>query len=100
VNTARGELIDQAALIAALQEGRIAGAALDVYEQEPLPADSPLRSLPNVILSPHVSAQTTDSMRIVSIAAAENILAVLAGEMPSNIYNPEVYGNGASALAS
>lgn len=58
VNIARGAIVDEAALIAALNEGRIAGAALDVFEQEPLPADSPLWSMPNVIVSPHVAGAT------------------------------------------
>ena len=55
VNVARGEIIDEAALIAALQAGRLAGAGLDVNEVEPLPADSPLWDMPNVILSPHIA---------------------------------------------
>jgi D-3-phosphoglycerate dehydrogenase len=87
VNTARGELIDEAALIEALRERRIAGAALDVYEREPLRPDSALRSLPNVLLSPHVAGQTRESMRDVALAAAEQILATLAGRIPPNVYN-------------
>ena len=58
INVARGAVVDEAALIAALKEGRIAGAALDVFEKEPLPADSPLWSMPNVIISPHVAGAT------------------------------------------
>jgi phosphoglycerate dehydrogenase-like enzyme len=57
VNTARGELVDEVALTAALSAGALAGAALDTYEREPLPADSPLRGLPNVVLSPHVAGR-------------------------------------------
>jgi D-3-phosphoglycerate dehydrogenase len=91
LNTARGELIDEAALTRALQAGRIAGAALDVFEEEPLSASSPLRQLPNVILSPHVAGQTQESMRLVALAAADAILAALNGQRPANVYNPEVY---------
>lgn len=87
VNTSRGELIDQNALIEALQSGRIAGAVLDVYDQEPLPSDSPLRSLSNVLLSPHVAGQTYESMREVALAGARQILDTLAGRRPQNIYN-------------
>jgi phosphoglycerate dehydrogenase-like enzyme len=76
-------------MIEALQGGRIAGAALDVFETEPLPADSILRTLPNVLLSPHVAGQTSDSMRAVAIAAADAILDVIAGRTPANIYNAE-----------
>jgi D-3-phosphoglycerate dehydrogenase len=89
VNTARGELIDESALIEALREGRIAGAALDVYEREPLRPDSALRSLPNVLLSPHVAGQTRESMRDVALAAADQILMALAGRIPPNVYNLE-----------
>lgn len=99
VNTSRGELVDETALIAALQEGRIGGAALDVYENEPLSPDSPLRKLPNVLLSPHVAGQTADAMRVVAIAAADAILAEISGRIPPYVYNPEAYdvrgGSGA-----
>jgi phosphoglycerate dehydrogenase-like enzyme len=87
VNTARGALVDEAALVAALRAGRIAGAGLDVFEQEPLPPDSPLRSLGNVVLTPHagwVSREARD--RLVRVPV-DNILAYLAGR-PQNLVNP------------
>ncbi len=90
VNTGRGEVVDEAALVEALRSGRIAGAALDVYEIEPLDDGSPLRSMENVILSPHVAGQTADSMRLVAIAAADAILDALAGRTPAHVYNRQV----------
>ncbi|MGE0226647.1 MAG: hydroxyacid dehydrogenase [Acetobacteraceae bacterium] len=91
INTARGDIVDQPALIAALQSGRLAGAALDAHDPEPLPSDSPLRRMENVVLSPHVAAQTHDSMRAMGLVAAEAILDVLAGRRPRHVYNPAVY---------
>ena len=91
VNTARGELIDEAALISALQSGHLSGAALDTYAVEPLAADSPLRRLPNVLLSPHVAGQTTAAVVAVGRAAAQAILDELAGKRPAFVVNPEAY---------
>jgi D-3-phosphoglycerate dehydrogenase len=100
VNTARGELIHEAALIDGLNSGHIGGAAIDVYEQEPLPADSPLRSMPNVLLSPHVAAQTEESRKLVAIAAAEAILEAIAGRRPKYVYNPAAYEAARKPAAS
>jgi phosphoglycerate dehydrogenase-like enzyme len=97
VNTARGELVDEAALIGALRSGRLAGAALDSYAVEPLAADSPLRRLRNVVLSPHVAGQTRDAVRKVGLAAAHAILLELAGGQPDFVVNPEAYAARASA---
>jgi D-3-phosphoglycerate dehydrogenase / 2-oxoglutarate reductase len=91
VNTARGELVDEPALIAALQSGHLAGAALDTYAIEPLAANSPLRRLPNVVLSPHVAGQTNDAVIRVGLAAAQAILDELAGRRPDFVVNPEAY---------
>ena len=95
VNTARGELVDEAALIAALERGTLRGAALDTYEHEPLAASSPLRQMRNVVLSPHVAGQTEDALRRVGIAAAQCILDELAGRTPQFVYNPGAYANRA-----
>jgi D-3-phosphoglycerate dehydrogenase len=91
VNTARGELVDEAALIAALQAGHLAGAALDTYAVEPLGSDSPLRRLANVVLSPHVAGQTREAVVQVGLAAARAILDELAGRRPSFVVNPDAY---------
>ena len=77
VNTARGPLIDETALIDALRSGHLAGAALDVFETEPLPPDSPLRTFPNVILGSHNASNTIEAVRRVNRLAIENLLAVL-----------------------
>jgi phosphoglycerate dehydrogenase-like enzyme len=75
VNTSRGPIVDEAALVAALTDRRIAGAALDVYDVEPLPADHPLRSLPNTLLLPHIGYVTTDNYRDWYGAVVEDIVA-------------------------
>ncbi len=77
INCARGGLIDEAALAQALLDGQIAGAALDVFEIEPLPADSPLRDAPNVVLTPHLGASTAEAQESVGIEIAQSIRAVL-----------------------
>jgi phosphoglycerate dehydrogenase-like enzyme len=79
INTSRGPIVDEPALIAALRERRIAGAGLDVYDIEPLPADHPLRSLPNTLLLPHIGYVTTDQYRIWFAQVVEDIVAWTAG---------------------
>jgi D-3-phosphoglycerate dehydrogenase / 2-oxoglutarate reductase len=90
VNTARGPLVDEAALVEALREGRLAGAALDVFATEPLAADSPLRQLDNVILTPHIAGVTEESVEAMARMAVENAARVLRGEEPLSCLNPEV----------
>ncbi len=87
VNVSRGAVIDEPALIAALQEQRIAGAALDVFATQPLPADSPLLRLDNVITTPHVSGISIESMRRMSVIAVDETLRFLRGERPHNFVN-------------
>lgn len=90
INTARGPIVNQPDLLAALQEKRIAGAALDVFENEPIPADDPLVQLDNVILSPHSLAWTDELYRDNGVGACENILTVLQGQAPTYTVNRDV----------
>ena len=90
INTARGPIVQESALIKALREGWIAGAGLDVFETEPLPQGSPLLELDNVILSPHGLAWTEEIVRDNGIEACQNILAIARGEVPGSIVNREV----------
>jgi D-3-phosphoglycerate dehydrogenase len=90
VNTARGPLVDPAALAEALQAGRLAAAGIDVFEQEPFAADDPLHALPNLVATPHVAGNTEESLVNLAVDAARNILAVFAGQMPEGLVNPEV----------
>jgi phosphoglycerate dehydrogenase-like enzyme len=96
VNTARGQLVDEAALVEALRAGRIRGAALDVFQTEPLPVDHPLRSLENVILTPHMGYVTEDSYDQFFRQAVENIESYLDGRVPSGALNPQVLANRVS----
>jgi phosphoglycerate dehydrogenase-like enzyme len=89
VNTARGPIVDPDALYEALRTGRIAGAGLDVYEEEPLPAKHRLRNLDTVVLTPHLGYVVEDLMREFYVHTVENILAFLSGA-PARVFNPEV----------
>lgn len=91
VNAARGPLIDENALADALSRGRIAGAALDVFEEEPPPADSPMLGAPRAVLSPHVAGNTVDAARALAIASADIAIAVISGRRPEGFLNPEVW---------
>jgi lactate dehydrogenase-like 2-hydroxyacid dehydrogenase len=95
INTARGRIVDEEALIEVLREGRIAGAGLDVYWDEPpvVPTPNPnpaLFKLDNVILTPHIGGQTEESLTEIATRTAANIVALIKGERPAGLVNPEV----------
>jgi glyoxylate reductase len=90
VDTARGGIVDEAALAEALRSGRIAAAALDVFASEPLPAGSPLLDAPNLILTPHIGSATVATRARMADLAVENLRAGLAGRPMPRCANPEV----------
>jgi glyoxylate reductase len=90
INTARGGVVDQAALLAALREGRIGGAGLDVFESEPLPPDDPLLGLDNVVVAPHLGSATVETRTRMSDLAVDNLLAFFRGERPPCVVNAEL----------
>ena len=90
INTSRGGLVDEGALVEALQEKKIAGAALDVFEKEPLMKDSPLLALDNVVLTPHLAGLSSDALLASGKMIAENIIATFSSEIPQNIVNRDL----------
>jgi phosphoglycerate dehydrogenase-like enzyme len=91
VNTARGELIDEAALVHAIETGRLRGAALDCFGKEPPGIDHPLLQLPQVMVTPHTGAHTDEALNAMGRMALDACLAVLRGERPAHVINPAVY---------
>lgn len=87
VNCARGGIVDEAALLEALESGQVAGAALDVYEHEPLAPDDPLRTHPNIVLTPHIAGSTAEAQERVALDVVEQVLAVLDGKIAQNAVN-------------
>jgi lactate dehydrogenase-like 2-hydroxyacid dehydrogenase len=93
VNTSRGPVVDQGALYEALHSGRLFAAALDVTDPEPLPPDSSLLTLDNLIVVPHIASSNRATREKMSLMAAENLIAGLKGQRLPNCVNPEVYSN-------
>ena len=91
INTARGKVVQQSALVRALTERWIAGAALDVYEDEPPGPGNPLYQCDNLIMSPHIAGLTEESVYGMSLSAAKQILQALSGKRPPHIVNPEAW---------
>ena len=89
INISRGKVVDEAALINALQQGQIRAAGLDVFEREPLELTSPLLKLDNVVATPHIGSATFETREAMARCAVENLLAALAGERPANLVNPQ-----------
>jgi len=90
VNTARGPVVDSDALLAALNADKLAGAALDVFEEEPLPKNSPLRNHPRLVVTDHTAWYSEESQRELQQTAAEEVARVCTGGLPRSLANPEV----------
>ncbi|MEM2127539.1 MAG: glyoxylate reductase [Candidatus Bathyarchaeia archaeon] len=90
INTSRGAVIDEKELYKALKDGVIAGAALDVFEREPIDPENPLLTLDNVVLAPHIASASVETRTLMAVTAAKNLVCVLRGEEPPNLVNPEV----------
>jgi glyoxylate reductase len=90
INNSRGPVVDEKALYEALKEGRIAGAALDVFEQEPTPMDNPLLKFDNVVVAPHISSASYETRSRMAEMVAENLVAFFEGKKPPNLINPDV----------
>lgn len=91
VNVSRGAVVVEAALIEALGNGRLAGAALDVFDTQPLPADHPYFARSNLLLTPHLAGLTDESMKEMSLRSAADMVSMLRGERPTCLANPEIY---------
>lgn len=91
VNTARGAVVDELALAAALRSGRLAGAGLDVLETEPVAPDHPLLALPNVIMTPHIGGSSREAARRTAETVARQVVDVLQDRRPAHLVNPEVW---------
>ena len=87
INISRGKVVDEAALIVALQQGQIRAAGLDVFVREPLEVDSPLLQLDNVVATPHIGSATVETREAMARCAVDNLLTALAGERPANRVN-------------
>ena len=99
-NAARGAIVDHDALLWALKAGEIAGAGIDVFEPERLPADHPLLAQERLLATPHTAFYSDESMRDLARSAAENVAAVLAGREPSSLVNPQILGATMNATST
>ena len=99
INTSRGPVVDEQALTRALQDKRLAGAALDVWETEPIGADNPLLKMDNVIATPHAAYFSSAAVAQVPRRCGEEVARVLTGQRPLNVVNPEIYAPGAARRA-
>jgi glyoxylate reductase len=90
INNSRGPVVDEKALYEALKEGRIAGAGLDVFEQEPTPMDNPLLKFDNVVVAPHISSASYETRSKMAEMVADNLVAFFEGKKPPNLINPDV----------
>jgi D-3-phosphoglycerate dehydrogenase len=95
INTSRGPVVDEQALARALRDKRLAGAALDVWEHEPVGKDNPLLAMDNVIATPHAAYFSSPAVAQVPRRCGEEVARVLTGQRPLNVVNPEVYAPGA-----
>jgi len=100
INTARGKIVQQKALVRALAEGRIDSAALDVFEEEPLAEPSPLWDLDNLMLTPHVAGLSGDALRELAHSAVTQVLQALAGERPAHLINPDAWDAARARLGA
>ncbi|MCB2254354.1 bifunctional glyoxylate/hydroxypyruvate reductase B [Pseudomonas chlororaphis] len=91
INISRGKVVDEQALIEALQKRQIRAAGLDVFEREPLGHDSPLLQLNNVVATPHIGSATVETREAMARCAVDNLLAALAGQRPANLVNPQAW---------
>jgi len=99
INTSRGPVVDERALVRALEDKRLAGAALDVWEQEPPASDNPLLRMPNVVVTPHAAYFSSAAVAQVPRRCGEEVARVFTGQRPLNVVNPEIYDSGAARRA-
>ena len=93
INIARGPIVDSTAIVAALKEGRLAGAAMDVHDHHPLEGSELVFNAPNLLLTPHIASITATSLQKMSEGSVDTLLKILQGQRPTNIVNPEVFSN-------
>lgn len=91
INISRGKVVNEPALIQALQQRQIRAAGLDVFEREPLPANSPLLQLDNLVATPHIGSATHETREAMARCAVDNLLAALAGQRPANLVNGDAW---------